>query len=135
MAERLLPRLPKRLVAKMPAEYLANEAEYWQQREELLADYSGRWIAFDQGQVVASGSNFNEVLDQTGRTGHPLAYVDCVGAEGETCFRSRRVEFSYDTGYSPTTLPQATLTFANFAQVRSEAFTDVIPTLARTSPR
>jgi hypothetical protein len=51
MAERLLSRLPKRMVAKMPAEYLANEAEYWQQREELLADYSGRWIAPDQGQV------------------------------------------------------------------------------------
>jgi len=127
MAERLLPRLPKRLVARMPTEYLANEAEYWQRREELLADYSGRWIAFDQGQVVASGSNFTEVLDQAGRRGHPFAYIDCVGAEGETYFRSRRVEFSYDFDYVPTALPQATVVFSNFAQTRSEAFTDVIP--------
>lgn len=35
MAQRLLPHLPKRLMAKMPKEYLANEAEYWQRREEL----------------------------------------------------------------------------------------------------
>ena len=81
----------------------------------MLAEYSGKWIAFDHGQVVASGSDFSEVLDQAGRRGHPLAYIDCVGAEGETRFRSRRVEFSYDLDYAPTALPQATVTFANFA--------------------
>jgi hypothetical protein len=44
-------------------------------------------------------------MDDTGRKGYPMAYIDRVGQEGMMEFRSRRVTFNYEQSDLPTALP------------------------------
>jgi hypothetical protein len=38
-----------------------EERAYWQQRDELLRQYAGKWVAVVGGRVVASGKQMNKV--------------------------------------------------------------------------
>ena len=127
MPRRLVPDLPGSLRDAMPAEYLANEMKYWRVRDQLLVQYAGKWVAFHNGQVIASGDDFTAVMDEAGRKGYPAAYIDKVGEEGTLRFRCRRTTFDYNTGYTPTALPQVMVTFYNFTQTHQQTFADVIP--------
>jgi len=127
MAKRIVPRLPKSLRDAMSNEYLANEAEYWKIRNRLMAQYQGKWVAFHKGRVISCSDDFVSVMDEAGRNGCPMAYIDQVGQEGMMEFRSRRVTFRYDQSYVPTALPRAEVTFRNFFQIHQQTFNDVIP--------
>lgn len=116
--KRLVEQLPKSLRDTLSADYLANESEYWRVRDQLLTKYAGKWVAFHQGQVVAFGEDLMKVMDEAGRKGYPQAYIDKVGEEGEMQVKCRQVSFGYDRDYSPTALPQVTVTFYNFFQTR-----------------
>lgn len=96
MPHRLVPQLPKSLLNSLSAEYLANESEYWQVRDQLLSQYAGKWAAFHKGRVVVCGDDWDAVMREAGQKGYSTAYIDRVGRESELRFRCRRVTFSYD---------------------------------------
>lgn len=96
--------LPPEIAAQVPQEWRANEAAYWARRDRLLADYAGLWIAYRDGEVIASSRNPVDVLRAANAAeGH--AFTIRVGAEDEPC-RMRRTSFAYDTTYPGAPLPQ-----------------------------
>ena len=59
-----------------------EQRAYWQQRDELLQKYAGKWVALVGGQVVAFGDQMNKVAAEAWRkTGSGLMYVNLVGGE------------------------------------------------------
>lgn len=44
--------------------FTQDKKDYWAMREELLAKYTGKWIAVHQGQVVAVGDDLFSNLIQ-----------------------------------------------------------------------
>lgn len=99
-----------------------EEQAYWQQREELLKQYPGKWVAIVGGQVVAAGDQMNKVAAEAlGKTGSGLMYVNLVGGE-DVVLRVRSTSTGYyDQSYAP---PMPILT-APVSDVRSSASTDV----------
>jgi len=106
-------------------DFLTNEEHYWRMREELLNQYRGSWVAIDKGHVVASSKDVWEITEAVGKLGCH-AYIAKVGEE-DIVFKVRRVEFAYDQSYHPFALPQAEVTFANFACTSAKVYSDVIP--------
>lgn len=105
---------------------LANEHAYWQAREQLLNEYRGRWVAFHTGQVIASGDNLLDVLDEAGSAGCH-AYVALVGEEDSVVFTVRRKEFDYDRTYRPFPLPLVEATFSNYSGTSRQFYAAIIP--------
>jgi predicted aspartyl protease len=75
---------------------------YWQQRDDLLKRFAGKWVAVVGGQVVATGDSSGAVIRAAyEQTGNAVGYVARVGHEDEV-LRVRQVTTgSYDQGYSP----------------------------------
>ena len=100
----LADALPPEIAAQVHPAWRANEAAYWAARDRLMTSYSGQWVAFADGAVIASGAGPVEVLQAAQQSGrHP--FVTRVGAEAEPC-RMRRITFPYDTTYPNEPLPQ-----------------------------
>jgi len=106
-------------------DFLANEEHYWRVREKLLKEYKGWWVAIHKGQVVASTKDVWEITEAVGKLGCH-AYIAKVGEE-DIVFKVRRLEFAYDQSYRPFALPQAEVTFANYAYTSARLYSDVIP--------
>jgi hypothetical protein len=95
--------LPPEVAARVNPRWRENERAYWASRDALLVEHGGRWIAFADGEVIASGTSPVEVLHAGQSSGrHP--FIARVGAEGEPC-PMRRVAFSYDAAYPGEPLP------------------------------
>ena len=63
-----------------------EQRAYWQQRDELLQKYAGKWVALVGGQVVACGDQMNKVAAEAWRkTGSGLMYVNLVGGRTLCC--------------------------------------------------
>lgn len=107
-------------------EFLENESSYWKMRDEFLSTHQGRWIAYDQKRgILSTADSFLEIGQQIfDIEGHP--YVVCVGKEDDLVVKTRRI-FLYDSTYTPTPLPQATVTFSNARRTHSQTYEDVIP--------
>jgi hypothetical protein len=99
-----------------------EEQAYWQQRDELLKQYAGKWVAVVGGQVAAVGEQMNKVAAEALRkTGSGLMYVNLVGGE-DVVLRVRSTSAGYyDQNYAP---PMPMLT-APVSDVRSASSTDV----------
>ena|SRR5438067_1328873 len=83
--------LPPEIASQVHPDWRKNEQEYWAAREGLLPQYSGQWVAFADGAVVASGPSPVEVFHAAAQSGrHP--FVTCVGREEEPT-RIRRAGF------------------------------------------
>jgi Family of unknown function (DUF5678)/Aspartyl protease len=99
-----------------------EEQAYWQQRDELLKQYAGQWVAVVGGQVVAAGEQMNKVAAEALRkTGSGLMYVNLVGGEGVVLRVRSASSGYYDQSYAP---PMPMLT-APVSDVRLSASTDV----------
>ena len=86
-------QLPAEIAKQIHPDRRKNEAEYWVVRDKLLGQYSGKWIGFAEGVVVASGSSPVAVFHAAEVTGlHPFFIY--VGREDEPC-RIRPVTFPY----------------------------------------
>lgn len=107
-------------------DFLANEKYYWRMRKALLRQYKGRWVAIHDEAVVADGDDVWEITEAVGKLGC-RAYIALVGEEESVVFKVRRIEFSYDETYRPFALPQAEVTFANYALTSAKLYTGVIP--------
>jgi hypothetical protein len=81
-----------------------EEQAYWRQRDELLTQYEGKWVAIVGGQVVAVGEQMHKVAAEALRkTGSGLMYVNRVGGE-DLFLRVRSIApGSYDQIYAPMT--------------------------------
>ena len=75
-----------------------DRQDYWAMRAELLAKYSGKWVAVHKGRVVAVGDDPLSIMEQaTAEDGY--AYTNKVGDEDKIAIRQRRVSFPYDDTY------------------------------------
>jgi hypothetical protein len=99
-----------------------EERAYWRQRDELLRQYAGKWVALVGGQVVASGNQMNRVAAEAWRrTGSGLMYVNLVGGEDVVLRVRRGAQGRYDSAYTP---PMPTIT-ASISDVRGSEPTEV----------
>src|SRR2546423_216635 len=68
--------------AETKAQFEAEERAYWAQRDELLKQYAGKWVAVVGGQVAAVGDRMNQVSAEAyRRTGSRVKFVALVGEE------------------------------------------------------
>ncbi len=89
--ESISSKLPPEIARQLHPDRLRNETEYWAARQQLMSQYSGQWVGFADGEVVAAGTSPMQVLHASEDTGkHP--FFTCVGRETEPC-RIRRVNF------------------------------------------
>jgi hypothetical protein len=103
-----------------------DRLDYWAMRDELLAKYSGKWVAVHKGRVIAVADEPVSIMDQA-LADDGYAYTNKVGEEDRIVIRQRRASFSYDNTYSPTPLPRMTAVLHNFSRTKSKAVTDAIP--------
>lgn len=116
--------LPAEIAAQIHPDWRKNEADYWAAREQLLEVYSGQWIAFADGQVIATGTRPVLVFHAATASGRH-AFVTCVGWENEP-FRFRRVSFPYDLSYRGEPLPILTAEIRPVSGVPGIVFDRVI---------
>jgi len=84
-------QLPPEIARQIHPDRRKNEEAYWAVRDQLLDQYSGQWIGFADGRVIASGSSPVTVFHAAEASEkHP--FFICVGREEEPC-RIRRVAF------------------------------------------
>ncbi|MBM4255385.1 MAG: hypothetical protein FJ147_05750 [Deltaproteobacteria bacterium] len=89
--------------------FAQDKKDYWAMREDLLAKYTGKWVAVHKGQVVAVGDDPLSIMENAlAKDGY--AYTNKVGEEDRIVIRQRRRSFSYDDTYAPTALPRITAT-------------------------
>jgi len=106
-----------------------DRLDYWAMRDELLAKYTGKWVAVHKGRVIAVADEPLSIMEQAlAEDGY--AYTNKVGDEDKIVIRQRRVLFPYDDSYSPTPLPRMAAVLRNFSQTKSKTITDAIPTQA-----
>lgn len=97
-----------------------DRLDYWAMRDELLAKYSGKWVAVHKGRVVAVADEPLSIMEQAlAEDGY--AYTNKVGEEDKIVIRQRRVSFPYDDTYSPTPLPRMVAVLHNFPQTKAKA--------------
>jgi predicted aspartyl protease len=99
----VIATLPPEIAGLIHPDRLANERAYWAARDGLLAQYTGLWVGYADGRVVASGRSPVAVLAAAEATGL-MPHLACVGREGEPD-RVRRETFAYDMGYPGEPLP------------------------------
>jgi uncharacterized protein (DUF433 family) len=78
--------LPDEQRKRLHPDFLKNEQQYWQMRDQLLLKYGGQWVAFHQGQVVAVGQDLFDITDQVGQL-DCHAYIAKVGEEDQVCYQ------------------------------------------------
>ena len=79
--ESLADGLPPEIAARISPMWRAKERAYREVRDSLRSNYDGLWVAFADGQVIASGTRPVEVFQAGLRSGR-RPYTTRVGAEG-----------------------------------------------------
>ena len=121
----LADELPPEIAAAVHPDWRRNEAAYWAARDTLLGRYSGVWVAYADGEVIASGASPVAVLAAARPTSrHP--FLTCVGREDEPC-RLRRVTFPYDASYPGEPLPLMSVEFRTASGTPGVVLDRVIP--------
>lgn len=106
----LADQLPPEIARQIHPDWRKNEAAYWAERDRLLAQYQGQWVAFADGAVLVAASTPLEVFLAIQRSQqHP--FVSRVGHENEPWYRIRRAGFTYDTAYPGPALPVVKVEF------------------------
>ncbi|HEY3242174.1 MAG TPA: DUF5678 domain-containing protein [Phycisphaerae bacterium] len=117
--------LPPEVARQIHPEWRKNEAGYWAVRDALLPSYRGRWVAFADGAVIASGDSPVDVFHKGQRTGqHP--FITCVGREHEPS-QMRRAAFPYDSNYTGEALPLVSAEFRREIALPGVVWDRVIP--------
>src|SRR6185437_6167425 len=95
--------LPPDVARHVHPDWYKNEAEYWAVRDRLLPQYENQWVAFSEGEVIASDKR-PSVVFRTARGKAKYPFVTCVGLE-HVGFRMRRAVFAYDRAYPGEAIP------------------------------
>ena len=103
----MIEGLPPEVAQRIHPDWKKNEADYWANRDELLARYRGQWIGFANRRVIVAGTSPVEVFHKARESGeHP--FVTCVAHEHDPS-RMRRASFAYDSTYPREPLPVMTV--------------------------
>jgi predicted aspartyl protease len=121
----IVDQLPPEIASQIHPDRRKNEAEYWNARDQLLDQYSGQWIGFADGAVIAAGISPVTVFHAAEALGRH-AFLICVGKEDEPC-RIRRVAFAYDSSYPSEALPLVTVEFRPLPGSPGVVLDQVIP--------
>lgn len=116
--------LPQEIRERINPKWRENELEYWRQREQLLAQYKDRWVAFADGKVVVEGKTPTAVSHEAKRVAE-APYVTCVGHEDEPT-KIRTTIFTYDTGYNGEPLPMISVEMRTISGVPGVMIHDMI---------
>ncbi len=117
--------LPPEVAAHIDPQWRENERAYWAVRDDLMAEYGGRWVAFADGAIIASGTSPVEVFRDGQSSGrHP--FLIRVGAEDEPCLM-RRASFQYDAAYPGEPLPLLSVEFRTASSMSGMVLDRVIP--------
>jgi hypothetical protein len=111
----LADALPPEFARQIHPDWRKNEAAYWAVRDQLLAQYQGRWVGFADGTVIAAASTPLELflaVQQSGR--HP--FVIRVGHESEPWYRIRRM---FGSGWMDRSIHAS---FKQTSSVKSESW-------------
>jgi hypothetical protein len=83
-------------------QYEREKQAYWQQRQELLMHYSGKWVAIVDGKVAGVADQMNRAAAEASRNvGRRVMYVNLVGNE-DVVLRIRQLTMGhYDHAYTP----------------------------------
>ena len=74
-----------------------DRLDYWAMRDELLAKYSGKWVAVHKGRFVAVADEPLSIMEQAlAEDGY--AYTNKVGEEDKIVIRQRRAITNNDYG-------------------------------------
>ncbi len=101
--------LPPEIAQQIHPDGAGTKRVYWNVRDQLLEQFSGEWIGFADGAVIASGTSSVEVFHRAQASGRH-AFVTCVGHENEPT-QMRRCSFPYDTTYPAQALPVISVEF------------------------
>lgn len=121
----LLDGLPDEIRSRVHPDWVRNEAAYWAAHADIAKRYTGLWIAFADGAVIAAGDRIVEVAHKAKELGRH-AFVAKVGSEGMPQ-RIRRMTFAYDTKYPGEALPVISVRFAESQDQAGKRFDRVIP--------
>ncbi len=122
----LADQLPPEIARQIHPDWRKNEAVYSNERDRLLAQYRGQWIAFADGAVIVAASTPLEVfLAIQHSQQHP--YVIRVGHENEPWYRIRRASYPYDSSYPGTALPIVDVEFRSVSGSPGVILDRVIP--------
>jgi hypothetical protein len=121
----LADELPPEFAAALHPDWRKNEAGYWAERDALVKDYGGQWVAYSDGAVIAHGPSPVDVLHAgVGSGRHP--FVTCVGHEDQPT-RIRRASFGYDASYPVEPLPVLSAEFRSTSGSAGVTLDRVIP--------
>ena len=129
----LLDGLPAEIKSRVHPDWVRNETAYWAARADIAKRYTGLWIAFADGAVIAAGERIVEVAHKAKQLGKH-AFVTRVGFEGIPQ-RIRRMAFGYDTSYHGEALPVISVRFAESQDQAGKQFDRVIPDTGADSCR
>lgn len=73
----------------LPQSFRQDEIDYWQVREKLLKIYKGKWIAFHQRKIIASGCDLYQVTLEAFQKSKQGAYITRVGEEEQIVTKVR----------------------------------------------
>jgi hypothetical protein len=80
----IIDQLPPEIASQIHPDRRKNEEGYWHVRDQLLTKYSGQWIGFADGRVIASGKSPVTIFHAADATElHP--FFICVGREEDPC--------------------------------------------------
>ncbi len=119
-------RMPNLSVDLSILDVKSEESAYQRARPSLLKNYLGQWVAFYGGKLIARGTNPLDVTMAASRLGVPYSYFTRVGYESSTDFKVRRVEFPYDSSYSPFSIPRANVSVSNLQHTRTKGIEGII---------
>lgn len=118
--------LPPEFAQKIHPDWRKNEADYWAERDQLLSQYEGKWVAYADGAVIAAAATPLEVFLAVQKSPrHP--FVIRVGHESEPWYRIRRTTFSFDASYPGAALPVLSAEFRTTSGATGLLLDQVIP--------
>ena len=80
-----------------------DRLDYWPMRDELLAKYTGKWVAVHKGRIIAVADEPLSIMEQAlAEDGY--AYTNKVGDEDRIVIRQRPISFRYDHACLPKQL-------------------------------
>jgi predicted aspartyl protease len=117
--------LPAEIKSHVHPDWVRNEAAYWAARADIAKRYTGLWVAFADGDVIAASERIVDVAHKAKQLGKH-AFVTRVGFENVPQ-RIRRMAFTYDTNYHGEALPVIAVRFAESQDQAGKQFDRVIP--------
>lgn len=120
-------------MAEAHKQFEEEKKAYWAQRDALLQEYTGRWVAIVNGQVAGAAAQMNKAAGEAFRnTGKGVMYVALVGNEDVVLRVRQAASGRYDEAYYPP-MPVLSLMVSSLQAEHAIAVSFVVDTGADLS--